>query len=112
MGVLLLQVCDACDRTQLYPGAICRHCWSESLSWCEASGSGTVWAFTVAERPGHPAWQALTPYGIAIVELDEGPRLLSNVVGGDPYDLRVGQRVRLVETALDSEGPPLRFRRC
>jgi uncharacterized OB-fold protein len=112
LGVLLLQVCDTCGRAQLYPAGICRSCWSASLSWCEATGLGTVWSCTVAERPGHPAWQPLAPYCIAIVELDEGPRVLSNVVGGDPYDVRVGQPVRLIETSFDVDEPPLRFRTC
>jgi uncharacterized protein len=112
LGVLLLQVCDACEHVQLYPGGICRSCWSGSMSWCEATGLGTVWTFTVAERPGHPAWQPLTPYCIAIVELDEGPRLLSNVVGRDPYEVRVGQRVRLIAAPAGPDAPPLRFQAC
>lgn len=111
-GTLLVQLCDDCQRPQLYPGALCRGCWSTSLSWCEASGVGTVWTFTVAELPGHPAWRPRTPYCIAIVELDEGPRLLTNVVGCDPYDVHVGQRVRVVEAPADGDAPPLRFTPC
>jgi uncharacterized OB-fold protein len=108
-GVLLLQVCDHCETPQLYPGAICRRCWSSSLSWCSSTGLGTVWTFTVAEMPGHAAWRTRAPYCIAIIELDEGPRLLSNVVGCDPYEVRVGLRVRLMEPQSDPDGPPLRF---
>jgi uncharacterized OB-fold protein len=111
-GILLLQACEACNRVQLYPGGLCRSCWSQSLNWREATVLGTVWSFTVAERPGHPAWQSLTPYCIAIVELDEGPRLLTNIVGGDPYEVYIGQRVRLIDAPPDREAPPLRFRTC
>lgn len=111
-GELLMQVCGSCDRAQLYPGALCRVCWSTSLHWRAAAGTGTVWSLTVAEVPGHPAWQDQTPYCLAIIELDEGPRMLSNVIGCDPYDVKVGQRVRLAPNDVAGEGPPLRFMPC
>ncbi|MEV6927581.1 OB-fold domain-containing protein [Dactylosporangium sp. NPDC051485] len=111
-GELLYQRCDACGRAQLYPGGICRGCWSTTLSYHPAAGTGTVWTFTIAEVAGHPAWQARTPYCLAIVEIDEGPRLLTQIIGGDPYAFRVGQRVRLAPHAIADDGPPLRFMPC
>lgn len=111
-GNLLVQVCIDCGRLQLYPGAVCRGCWSEHLRWRSVEGSGTVWTTTVAEVPGHPAWRDAVPYCIAIVELDEGPRLLTNIVGCDPYAVGVRQRVRLVRAGDHEPGPPLRFMPC
>ena len=56
---------------------------------------GTIWTLTVAHRPGHPAWASEAPYAIAIVELDEGPRILANIVGDRPAELHIGDRVRV-----------------
>jgi uncharacterized protein len=95
-GRLVIQRCERCGARQHYPRVICSACWSERLGWERASGRGTVWTLTVAHRPGHPAWAADAPYAIAIVELDEGPRLLANIVGCAPGEVRVGQRVRVV----------------
>ncbi|HSF26534.1 MAG TPA: Zn-ribbon domain-containing OB-fold protein [Actinomycetes bacterium] len=107
VGRLLLQRCRSCGRLQHYARTLCAGCWSEDLDWVEAAGTGTVWTLTVAHVPGHPAWAAAAPYVLAIVELDEGPRLLTNVVGVPPQSVAVGQRVRLVRhTDSCPEGDP------
>lgn len=93
-GRLLLQKCGTCGHVQHYPRAICARCWSEDLDWTQAKGSGTVWTLTVAHLPGHPAWIPEVPYVLALVELDEGPRVLTNVVGAPVHHVRVGARVR------------------
>jgi uncharacterized OB-fold protein len=94
-GRLQLQRCDACGHWQHYPRELCVACWHPDLRWEEPAGTGTVWTLTVAHRPGHPAWEPDAPYAIALVELDEGPRLLANVVGCDPAGVHVGMRVRV-----------------
>lgn len=104
-GQLLLQRCQECGHHQFYPRAICRHCWSENVTWEQASGDGRIWTYTVAHQPGHPAWNDEAPYVIAIVELDEGPRMLSRVIDCDRRDVTVGARVRLAAGAT----PPLAF---
>lgn len=108
-GTLLVQECHACGHLQLYPRTLCRRCWSEDLGWSEAAGTGTVWTFTVIEVPGHPAWQPETPYALAVVELDEGPRLLSGVLRQDAYAVHVGQRVRFVADAAGDPAGPLPY---
>ncbi|GLY69526.1 Zn-ribbon domain-containing OB-fold protein [Amycolatopsis taiwanensis] len=92
-GELLLQHCRACGHHQHYPRVLCTRCWHRELDWVPSAGRGRVWTFTVVHRPGHPAWTDDVPYALAIVELDEGPRLLTNVVGIDPVDVEVGLRV-------------------
>ncbi|MBB3664615.1 MULTISPECIES: Zn-ribbon domain-containing OB-fold protein [Prauserella salsuginis group] len=105
-GRLLLRTCRTCGHRQLYPRSMCVRCWSEDLGWHEAAGAGTVWAFTVIEVPGHPAWRSMTPYAVVIVELDECPRLLSGLLEQRAYDVRIGQRVRAVTEANgDPTGP-------
>ena len=107
-GKLDIQRCAECGHYQHYPAAVCRRCWSRSLTWQEATGLGTVWTFTVVGMPGHPAWQADVPYVLAIVELDEGPRLMTNIVGSDREKVGVGDRVRIAPR-LDRTQPPLQF---
>ncbi|MGO4385113.1 Zn-ribbon domain-containing OB-fold protein [Specibacter sp. RAF43] len=94
-GVLLLQRCGDCANLQHYPRSLCTNCWSEDLAWQAASGLGRVWTFTVVGIPGHAAWGSDVPYVLALVELDEGPRLMTNIVGCDPADVACGQRMRL-----------------
>ena len=94
-GRLVMQRCDACGRWQHYPRNLCAGCWSAQLQWREATGTGTIWTLTVAHRPGHPAWVPEVPYAIAIVELDEGPRILANLAGDRPEELQIGDRVRV-----------------
>lgn len=103
-GRLLLQRCRSCARLQHYARTLCAGCWSEGLDWVEAVGTGTVWTLTVAHVPGHPAWATAAPYVLAIVELDEGPRLLTNVVGVAPEAVAVGQRVRLLRRTESCPG--------
>jgi hypothetical protein len=87
-GRLLLKFCRLCGRTHWYPRALCPHCHSADLEWREASGKGTVYSFTVVRR-------AEPPYVLALVRLDEGTTLLTNIVDCDPDSVRIGQRVAL-----------------
>ncbi len=107
-GELWVQRCAACGRCQHYPSGMCRSCWSENVDWIRAAGTGTVWTFTVVSKPGHPAWEPEAPYVLALVELDEGPRMMTNVVDCEPSTVYVGQRVRLAPPAAGQ--PPLQFR--
>jgi uncharacterized OB-fold protein len=104
-GVLLLQYCANCGRYQFYPRSMCAACWSEELVWTEAEGAGRVWTFTIAHVAGHPAWTAETPYVIAVVELAEGPRMVTNIVDCDPDLVAVGSEVELKRGGQ----PPLAF---
>ena len=107
-GVVRVQRCRDCGASQLYPGTLCRSCWSERLDWAAASGAATVHAYTVAHVPGHPHWTGRTPYVIATVALEEGPRLTSNIVGCDVGDVDVGLAVR-AETVPDASGRVLLY---
>jgi uncharacterized OB-fold protein len=92
----LIQRCDACDANIFYPREVCPKCLSsDSLSWRESKGSGTIYAASVQEKPANPLMADRVPYVVAIVELDEGIRLMSNVINCEPYDASVGKPVRL-----------------
>jgi uncharacterized OB-fold protein len=86
----------------------CTECGSQALEWVVACGRGTVYSYTVARRPTHPAFAERVPYVIAIVELDEGPRVTTNVVDCDPDAVRIGLPVELTfEAPVDGIALPL-----
>ena len=87
---LWLQRCSTCGTHLFYPRRLCTACGSPEVAWVQTSGRGTVFTYTVAHRPTHPAFADQVPYVIAVVELDEGPRLTTNVVGCDPAVVEIG----------------------
>lgn len=93
----LLRRCDnaACGSIIWYPRPICPDCGSLETSWFEASGKGTIYSFTVVHR-GQGPWADHVPYVAAYVELDEGPRIMTNIVGVDPAAVEVGMPVEVV----------------
>lgn len=109
---LVLQHCPRCDRIQHFPRPWCTECLNDALDSVDASGLGTVYSFTVVRRNPNPAFAARVPYVVALVDLDEGVRVMSNVVDCDPDTMQVGQRVQVCFEAIDdSDSVPL-FRPC
>ena len=100
---LMLQRCAACRKYVFYPRALCTHCHSARLDWVEASGEGTIHSFTIARRPAGPAFQADVPYVVALIDLKEGVRMMSNVVTDDVESVRIGQRVHVVFDPVSAE---------
>jgi uncharacterized OB-fold protein len=94
-GRLVLARCDDCGETIWYPRAICPTCRSTAISWVDASGRGEIYSFTVIRR-GEGPYRDASPYVLAYVELEEGPRIMTNIVGADDASLRVGQPVEVV----------------
>jgi uncharacterized protein len=90
-GRLLIQRCHACERLTFPPQMACEHCFGEALEWIECSGRGTVYSHTVVHRPQRPEFDA--PYVVAIIELEEGCHLLSNLVDCDPAHVTIGAPV-------------------
>ena len=108
-GKLLLARCTDCNTVIWYPRNLCPECHGQSTEWFEASGQGEIYACTVTRRMGG-SWGRAAPFVLAYVELDEGPRLMTNIIDCDPETVAIGQRVEVVFEATD-EGPALpRFR--
>lgn len=107
-----LQRCDACGRLVFYPRAVCPSCLSDELVWTPVSGRGVVHAFTIPHRHPNPAFGAHVPYVVALIELDEGVRMLSNLVGVDPTPIavRIGMPVEIVYDDVTNEITLPRFR--
>ncbi len=91
-----LQRCRACRQFRFYPRALCPHCLSGDYEWATASGKGTIYSFTVCHRPAGEAFAAEVPYVVALVQLEEGVRLMSNLIGCPPEQARVGMPVEVV----------------
>ena len=92
-GELTTQVCRACDLRIFPPRANCPGCGDASLRWAPVSGRGTLYSFTVARRAPHPVFAGQLPLVVAIVELEEGPRMITNLVELEEADLEVGVAV-------------------
>jgi uncharacterized OB-fold protein len=92
---LLLPHCSHCRQFFFPPSQRCRHCLSQDVAWVESKGTGRIYSFVIYHRSYHPAFEGDIPYVVAIVELDEGVRLLSNILGTPPETVRCDQRVRV-----------------
>src|SRR5574341_127104 len=93
---LVIQQCQDCRAYVFYPRALCPHCHGARLDWKPVSGEGTVYSFTIAHRPAGPAFKGDVPYVVALIELREGARILSNLVTKNVDAVRVGDPVRVV----------------
>lgn len=94
-GELALQRCSDCEKWFFYAREHCPHCWSERVSWHAASGAGVIRSCSVVHRPGHVAWEPAAPYVIALIKLNEGPTMLSQLLGDQRLAAKVGQEVKL-----------------
>ena len=92
-GRLILMRCADCREWRLPSRPHCDACLSDKFTWEQASGKGTVRTFGVMHQKYHPGWAAVSPYNVTIVELEEGPRLPTNIVGIENADIRVGMPV-------------------
>lgn len=94
---LSIQKCGACGKHVFYPRRYCNHCNSAApLEWVEAKGTGTVYTYTVARRPASRAFEGDVPYVVALIDLDEGARMMSGIVGCPVEQVKIGMRVRVV----------------
>jgi uncharacterized OB-fold protein len=101
-GRLLVQRCRDCGRHQLYPRDRCTACRGQ-VEWVQASGRGTVHSFTVIRQQHQRPFRDWVPYVVALVDLEEGPRLMTNIVGVDPEDVSIGMAVRARFEAVSEE---------
>lgn len=111
-GKLLLQHCTKCRHIQFYQQQLCRKCGSEELERKAASGEGTVHSFSVVHRAPGPAFKNDVPYAVLLVELAEGPRMISTYTGGSPEEVTFDMKVRLVLEKVSDEITLPRFGRA
>lgn len=107
---LQIQRCGSCEAHIFYPREVCPECLSSDLEWMKVSGKGTVYSYTIAQAPTHPAFAEDIPYVIAIVELAEGPHLTTNITGCQPEEVRVGMPVMATFDNVTPEMTLVKFR--
>lgn len=107
-GRLTYQQCSKCDTVVFYPRRHCTGCTSGQLEWKTAKGTGTIYTYSVVRQSYHPFFRSQVPYVVAWIDLDEGPRLVSNVLGVAAPDLGlIGKRVRVEWESHESVSIPL-----
>jgi uncharacterized OB-fold protein len=106
---LLIRRCQDCGRHYFYPRDFCPSCLSSNVDWVKASGRGTLYSFTVCHRPAQ-GFEDDVPYNIVLVELEEGIRMMSTVVGCSEDDLKIGMAVEAIYDDVTSEVTLPKFR--
>lgn len=106
LGELRYQACTACGSVQPIPRSCCQHCQSSALQWRVSAGTGRILSHTTVHRAPTAAFRGDVPYVIAIVDLDEGFRLMVNLAGGDLPGLAIGASVRIGFHTIDGTALP------
>jgi|TARA_R110002110_G_scaffold230905_1_gene446777 uncharacterized OB-fold protein len=92
---LLLQECGDCGALDFMPRHMCPVCWSPNRKWREASGEGTVHSFSIVRRASSPAFAPRTPYVVALIDLAEGPRMPTALIGDEALSVAIGDPVKM-----------------
>jgi uncharacterized OB-fold protein len=107
---LMLPTCAECGKAHLPPGPVCPYCLSDRITWQRATGQGRVSSWTIVHKAWFPAFRDDIPYNVVQIELDEGPRLTSSLVGLFGREPEIGQRVEVVFDDVDDTLTLHRFR--
>ncbi len=92
---LLIRLCSECGAKHFMPRNGCPNCWSEHIEWVDASGRGAVYTFSIVRRAPLPEFAADAPYVVALVDLEEGPRVYTNIVGPGALGVVIGDPVQV-----------------
>jgi uncharacterized OB-fold protein len=109
-GELQMQKCGDCGHVRFPPSLLCPRCLSDEAEWTKLSGRGKVYSWIVIHQSQHPAFNADTPYNVAIVELEEGPRLHTNIVGCANEEIHIGMPVEVVFERVSDDTAMPRFK--
>ena len=109
-GRLEVQRCGSCGKLRLPPANVCDACLSGDVAWAAVSGRGTVWSMCEFHRPYFKGFADELPYNVTLVELDEGPRLYTNLVGIAYRNIEIGLRVEAVFEPVTDEITIVKFR--
>jgi uncharacterized OB-fold protein len=107
-----LQRCNACKKMWAPNGPVCPHCFSEDYAWEATDGRGKIASWVVFHKVYHPGFAKDAPYNVAFVELAEGPRVISNVVGVKNEDLKIGLPVEVMFEDVNDEISIPKFRKA
>jgi len=102
LGELRIQRCNSCSKAVFYPRAICPHCFSDQLSWIVASGKGTIYSYTVAHQ-AFGSFAADVPFVVALIELEEGARMMSRLLDAPRERVTVGAAVTVTFEKVEED---------
>lgn len=102
-GELCMQKCGDCGHVRFPPAVLCAVCLSENAAWVNLSGRGVVFSWIVVHQSQHPAFNGDTPYNVAIVELEEGPRLHTRIVSCANDEISIGMPVEVAFDRVNDE---------
>lgn len=105
-GHLVLRKCIACGHVHFPPRFQCPKCWSDQLEWQQSSGMARVHSYTIVHRAPSPEHASRVPYVVAILDLDEGPRMVTNIIGDGAASVKIGDRVEVVFEQRDGVALP------
>jgi uncharacterized OB-fold protein len=94
-GRLVISRCATCGEAHYYPRPFCPRCGGDEVSWEDASGRSTLYTWSIVHQNDLPPFNEKVPYVAAVVDLDEGPRMMTNVVGCEFDELRVGMALQV-----------------
>jgi len=104
---LLLQHCGECGKRFYYARRLCPRCGGHDLAWEPSTGKGTVFSFSEVHVSFFgPEWESELPYTVVLIDLDEGPRMLSRLIGEDRSKVRIGDRMQVVFIAVKRQKVP------
>jgi uncharacterized OB-fold protein len=107
---LVMPRCKFCDKLFFYPREACPRCLKSDIDWVPVSGMGRLHSFTVIHQPANAAFQPDTPYVYAMIQLDEGPRMISNLVDCAPADAKVDMRVSAIFDDVTADWTLVKFK--
>lgn len=107
---LVMQECAACGHRRWPIGPACTQCLSPNFTWVKVKGTGEVWSWIVYHQAFNQAFADDVPYNVALIRMDEGHTMISNIVGRDSSDIRIGQRVEVIFDDIDDNVSIPRFR--
>lgn len=102
-GRLVIQHCNRCGKPQFFPRIFCISCMASDITWRDCSGLGTIYTFTINRRGANAFMQERVPYVVAMIDLDEGVRLMSNIIDSPIDQIAIGKRVRVCFEKVSEE---------
>ena len=109
-GQLMVQKCEECGELRFPPHEICTRCLGRTSSWVAVSGRGEVYSFNIMHQVYHPGFATEVPYAVVVVKLEEGVKLVSNLVGVKPADIKCGMPVEVTFEKLSDQVMLPKFR--
>lgn len=95
-GELRVQQCTDCGNIQFYPRVICANCMGNNIEWISSTGMGKIVSFSIVRRAVSKAYEGDVPYVVALIELDEGPVMMTNIIQCEIEEVEIGLAVTVV----------------